>query len=110
VDDALEREVSLLPGRAQGRLGVDDTAPRSPGFVRITSPTRADPAITMMPDQSSFCCWVEPLSDGDRWVFLSPDGATYVGPAYAGENSLEQIGGVLSGWLGSNGLNERFPP
>jgi hypothetical protein len=111
VTDELEREVELMP--VEGSTGrasrADDAAPRSPGFVRArTNPTRADPAVTMMADQSSFCCWVEPLSAGDRWIFLNSDGATYVGPAYGGEDSLEQIKGLLSRWLHSAGLVERY--
>jgi hypothetical protein len=111
VTDEFEREVSLMPVEASTSRAprADDAAPRSPGFVRVrTNPTRADPAVTMMPDQSSFCCWVEPLGDGDRWIFLSSDGATYVGPVYGGEDSLEQIKEALSRWLRSTGRVERY--
>jgi hypothetical protein len=52
----------------------------------------------MMPDRASYCCWVEPLSDGDRWVFLSPTGAMYVGPNYDREESLADIEAILSRW------------
>ena len=104
--DAFDRESSLTWSRRE-RLSIVDEAPAA--LVRVkTNPTRADPAVTMTPDQSSFCCWVESRSDGDRWLFLSPDGDTYVGPAYEGEDSLPQIASVLARWLGEAGLAEQY--
>jgi hypothetical protein len=82
-----------------------DEVSRSNGF-HGSHPTRADPAIILMPDRSSFCCWVEPLADGGRWMFLDRDGMTYVGPAYQREASLEEIEAVLSRWRASRDLVE----
>jgi hypothetical protein len=64
----------------------------------------------MLSDRASFCCWVEPLSDGDRWMFLSSDGAMHVGPSYEREDSLEEIGAVLSQWRASAGNAEPHSP
>ena len=100
VDEELGREASSTPSRGAGVPVLADRARRGAPAGR-TTPTRADPAILLMPDRSSFSCWVERWSDGDRWVFLGPNGKTHVGPAYNREDSLEAIGAVLSRWRAS---------
>lgn len=96
-----------MPERDEGLPLVGDVPPRR-SSVGTTKPTHTDPAMVMMADRTFFCCWVEPLSDGDRWVFLGPSGRTYVGPGYNREDSLEAIGAVVSRWRASSGLQE-FP-
>jgi len=105
VVDELERRRPSVPERDGAPSIVRDAPPRSAAVDR-TKPTRTDPAIVMMADRSLFCCWVEPFGDGDRWVFLSSSGRTYVGPAYDREDSLEAIGAVASRWWASTGLQD----
>jgi hypothetical protein len=106
VANEIEGEVSLLPHfRGDASRLADHVVARRTRFRR-TGPTRSDPAIMMMQDRSSFCCWVEPLADGARWMFLDPDGTTNVGPCYEHEDSLEAIEAVLSRWRAVHGLVE----
>jgi hypothetical protein len=105
MTDERERKVPLLSTQGRDQASTDNGLPiRGTG---ITNPTRADPAVLMMPDRLSFCCWVEQLNDGDRWVFLSPTGTMHVGPAYQREGSLDEIREVLSRWRVSGGLARR---
>ena len=94
-----------MPEREEG-LALAGDVPPARSSIGTTKPTHSDPAMVMMADRSSFCCWVEPLSDGDRWVFLGPSGRTHVGPGYDREDSLEAIRAVVSQWRASNGLQD----
>ena len=105
VTDAAERDSSKGLNGAAGAPLFGNRAPRDNTY----SPTRGDPAIVMLSDRA-FCCWVEPLNDGDRWVFLSPEGAMFVGPNYEREGSLEEIGAMLAQWRVSGGGAERPSP
>jgi len=101
VGDGIEREAPLGD---VSRVAADEASPGK--RFRRNHPTRADPAIMMMADRSSFSCWVEPLADGERWMFLDPSGTTSVGPAYEREGSLDEIEAVLSRWRASGGSVE----
>lgn len=108
MDEERGREASSIESRDEGRSFLGDGRRREAEVGR-TNPTRGDPAILMMADRSSFCCWVESLSDGDRWVFRGPDGKTHIGPDFGREDSLEAIGALLSRWRASNDRIEHHP-
>lgn len=103
--DGIGREAWPPRSRGAGLPIAGDEVSRSNGFPR-SHPTCADPAIIMMPDRSSFCCWVEPLADGGRWMFLDRDGTTYVGPPYQREASLEEIEAMLVRWRAARDSGE----
>ena len=109
MDEDLGREPLSMQSREEGLQLLGDRTALGARIGR-TKPTRADPAILLMPDRSSFCCWVEPRSEGDRWMFLGPSGKAHIGPEYDREDSLDAIGAVLSRWRASSDALDHQSP
>ena len=70
-----------------------------PGGAALDSrPTRNDPAIVLSREGLWLVCWVEDVDRETRWVAAAADGVKHVGPAYAGEASLEHVGDAIRRW------------
>jgi hypothetical protein len=67
----------------------------------IDRPTLTDPAIITARDGTFFVCWVEPVEDRDRWIFISRDRVRYTGPSYEGQNTLPVIRDLVANWWDS---------
>lgn len=63
-----------------------------------TPPDITDPVVVVANDGMLFVCWVEPIADQRRWIFISRHQDRYVGPPYDGEDSLGQIKALVNEW------------
>jgi hypothetical protein len=61
-------------------------------------PTSSDPALVTAGDGTLFACWLEQIHGRWLWVFMSTAKMNYVGPPYAGEDSLEQLRDLVGTW------------
>jgi hypothetical protein len=68
-----------------------------------TPPDITDPVVVVANDGMLFACWVEPLGDLQRWIFISRDQDRYIGPVYQGEASLGQIKALVNEWWDMKG-------
>jgi hypothetical protein len=72
---------------------------------KMTYPDVTDPVVITASDGTLFVCWVEPIADELRWVYVSAQPPVrYAGPNYDGETSSDRMKTRLNSWWAARKL------